>query len=97
MIKYGEPNPLNILGMRRMDYCSPHLEKVFFDPKVHDKILIDWIYENLEGRFYFNDELVEVANGGVTAQKCAAFEIHSEASFFCFALDKLNKSSFDIF
>lgn len=94
MIKFGEPNPLNVFEMRRLDFCSPHLERVNFDAKVHDKILIDWIYENLSGRFYYNDELVEMPNGLVTAQKCAAFEIHSEASFFCFALENLNKSSF---
>jgi hypothetical protein len=90
MIKTGEPNPLNIFNMRRLNYCSPHLERVYFDIKVHDKIIIDWIYENLEGRFYYGDELHFVDNKAVI-QKCVAFEIQSEASFFCFALENINK------
>lgn len=94
MIKYGEPNPLNVFDLRRMQYCSPHLERVHFDCKTHDRAIIDWIYENLAGRFYYNDEIVEQSTGVLTAQKCAAFEIHSEATLFCFALETLNKSNF---
>lgn len=97
MIKNGEPNPLNIHNIRRLDYCSPHLEKVHFDGKVHDKIIIDWIYENLEGRFYYNDEIVEDGEHKLTTKRCAAFEIPYEASYFCFALETLNKSALDIF
>ena len=93
MIKFGEPNPLNIFNLRRLEYCAPHLEQVHFDCKVHEKIIIDWIYENLEGRFYFNDDLV-TENNILDSKKCAAFEIASEASYFCFMLETINKSSF---
>lgn len=96
MIKYGEPNPLNIFNLRRLNYCSPHLEKVHFDSKVHDRVFVDWIYENLEGRFYLGDDIVEQSDGNIVVQKVVAFEIHSESTFFCFMLDKLNKSAFTI-
>lgn len=93
MIKFGEPNPLNIFNLRRVDYCSPHFEQVLFDCKVHDKIIIDWIYENLEGRFYYSDHLIH-ENGIYDSKKCVAFEIPSEASYFCFMLETINKSAF---
>lgn len=91
MIKNGEPNPLNIFNLRRLEYCAPHLEKVHFECRVHDKILLDWIYENLESRFYYNDDIV-LENGAMVVKKCVAFENPSDATYFCLVLDTINHS-----
>ena len=90
MIKFGEPNPLNVFNLRRFEHCAPHLEKVLFDARVNDKVITDWIYENLEGRFYYSDMLVPNHKNFIM-QKCAAFEIRSEASYFCFMLESINQ------
>jgi hypothetical protein len=91
MIKNGEPNPLNIFNLRRFEHCAPHLEKVCFDSRRDDKTITDWIYENLEGRFYFGD-IVHYKDNKYTLGKCAAFEIKSEATYFCFMLDSFNST-----
>ena len=66
------------------------LKKDIFDARVNDKVITDWIYENLEGRFYYSDMLVPNHKNFIM-QKCAAFEIRSEASYFCFMLESINQ------
>lgn len=91
MIKHGEPNPLNVFMMRRFDHCAPHLERVYIDSSLPEKRILDWILENLEGRFYLGDHISKDHNNNWEMRKCVAFEIHSEASYFCFMLDKILK------
>lgn len=93
MLKYGEINPLNVMGLRRLDHCPPHFEKVFFNVRVTDKIIIDWIYENLEGRFWFGD-LYRKIHDKSEIYKCAAFENHAESSLFLLNIDSINYYKF---
>lgn len=93
MLKINEINPLNVFGLRKVDYCSPHFTKITFDAKVQDKQLTDWIYENLQGRFWFGDLYCSVDHRP-SVQKCAAFEIAAEASYFLLMLDQLNQHNF---
>jgi hypothetical protein len=88
------PNPLNAHNLRIVKNCPPHFYAVDFDLRSKPKIITDWIYENLSGRFYFGD----VVNTGTaeseknfSLQKRAAFEIHSEASYFALVLTEINK------
>lgn len=89
MLKYGEVNPLNVWGLRTLDHCPPHFIKVNFDAQVNIKKITDWVFENLEGRFYVGDSYVE-ENERIVMNKCLAFEIPGEASYFALILDKLN-------
>jgi hypothetical protein len=43
MLKYGEINPLNVFGLRRVEHCPPHFEQVHFNLHVNDKKITDWI------------------------------------------------------
>lgn len=95
MLKYGEINPLNVMGLRRMDHCPPHFEKVFFNSRVQDKKIIDWIYENLSSRFWYGD-LYRTINNLNEIYKCVAFEEPSEASLFLLSLDSINSYKADI-
>lgn len=52
------------------------------------KQIIDWIYTNLSGRFFFG----EVTNGS-SMHRRVAFEVHSEASYFALILPEINKFS----
>ena len=90
MLKHGEVNPLNVHGLRRLEHCAPHFEKVFFDSNCWDKTILNWIHENLEGRFYLGEQLA----GALVTRKCAAFERHSEASYFTLMLDTFNRDGF---
>lgn len=89
MLKHGEVNPLNVFGMREMHHCPPHFAVVPFDLATSEKRITDWIYEHLAGRFFFGDHIFSDSEG-TKMQKCAAFEIHSEASYFSLFLDKVN-------
>lgn len=89
MLKYGEVNPLNVFGLRRLDHCPPHFVEVKYTLQCSEKKITDWIIENLEGRFYAGDSYTE-ENGHIHMIKSAAFEIPGEASMFALILDKLN-------
>lgn len=96
MLKYGEANPLAVFGLRQLDHCPPHFTRLEFNIKTTDKIITDWIWTNLSGRFWFGDFYSKTDSGSVTFQKCAAFEIPGEASMFALILDQINKSDFDL-
>jgi hypothetical protein len=92
MLKHNEVNPLAVFGLRRLEHCPPHFTKFNFDASAPDKTFTDWIYENLEGRFYYGDEYyTNESNGRVGMHKCAAFELAGEASYFALQLDTINK------
>lgn len=58
MLRDGEPNPLSVHNQRLIEgTCPPHFTQVTFDLYLHQihKNFTDWIWENLEGRFWFGD------------------------------------------
>jgi hypothetical protein len=97
MLKYGEPNPLAVFGLRQVDHCPPHFARVEFELKGPEKVIQDWIWANLSGRFWFGDYYIKDSNNHVNFSKCAAFEIPGEASMFGLILDQINKHDFDLF
>jgi hypothetical protein len=66
---------------------------VIFDLAVQDKDLVDWLYENLEGRFYSGQIDVRQESGVIARQQCIAFELAAEASYFALFLPQLNQSN----
>jgi len=87
-------NPLAVFGLRRVDHCPAHFTQFAFDLNTHDKVVTDWIYENLTGRFFYGDYyFIHESNGKVGMRKCAAFEQAGEASYFALQLDTFNKNS----
>lgn len=93
MLKHNEPNPLNVHGLRQLGHRPPHFTPVIFDLAVQDKDLVDWLYENLEGRFYSGQIDVKQPSGVIARQHCIAFEMASEASYFALFLPQLNQSN----
>ena len=85
MLKHGEVNPLNVHGLRQLTHCPPHFERVEFVPIATVKHLSDWIFENLQGRFYIG--AVDTAQQRLTL---VAFELASEASYFSLLLPQIN-------
>jgi hypothetical protein len=91
ILKYGEINPLAVFGLRELDYCPPHFVQVEFDLRANEKTITDWIWANLDGRFWYGDWYYKTIGDSVNFRKCAAFEIPGEASFFAIQLDMFNK------
>lgn len=93
MLKHGDVNPLNIFGLRQLSHCPLHFESVRFDLRVNEKNIADWIFENLEGRFYIGViDIPKSSTGNVTMrQSLVAFELASEATYFSMFLTQINK------
>jgi len=94
MLKYGEANPLAVFGLREMDHCPPHFTPVLFELRSNPKVISDWIWANLSGRFWYGDWYSKTDQELVQIQKCAAFEIAGEASMFALILDQINQNNF---
>jgi hypothetical protein len=92
MLKHGEVNPLNVFGLRQLNHCPLHFESVQFDLRVGEKDITDWIYENLQGRFYIGPIDVTQSNNRPTIrQTLVAFENPSEATYFSMFLTQINE------
>jgi hypothetical protein len=92
--QFYQPNPLSVANLRIVSRCPLHFFAVDFDMSCSAKKVTDWIYSNLQGRFYFGQVTSSNSNNGVTNLilcSRAAFEIHSEASYFALSLPEINK------
>lgn len=90
MLRTGEVNPLNVHGIRRVDYCPPHFTSVEFDLATDEKAISDWIFTHLTGRFFYGDHVSIDSQGRRSMSKKVAFEIGSEASYFGLFIDQVN-------
>lgn len=92
MLKHREVNPLAVFQLRRTEHCPPHFTLVRFDTYSNEKVISDWIWENLEGRFYIGDEYIDGDNNQpIIMQKVVGFEIPGEASYFSLILNTINQ------
>jgi hypothetical protein len=90
MLKHGEPNPLNVFGLRQLEHCPPHFIQITFEIRTSTKQVTDWIYENLESRFWIGDVYYQTEGGSIAMSTCVAFENPGEASMFDLMLDQIN-------
>lgn len=91
-MKPFQVNPLNTHELRVLTHCPPHFFVVGFDLACSAKKISDWIYENLSGRYYFGEIVfTNDDTGHINMHRVAAFEIHSEASYFALVLPEINK------
>jgi len=82
-LKNYDPNPLEIFNMRRMDFCPKHFQSITFTLQCDERNILDWMYENTEGRFFLGRD-----SDGSTV---LAFETHNECTYFALFLDQINK------
>lgn len=90
MLKLNDVNPLSVFGLRQVDHCPPHFVVFRFEVYTQEKTITDWIWENLEGRFFFGDDYISTTGGSVAMQKMVGFEIPGEASYFTLLLSTFN-------
>lgn len=86
MAKKDSVNPLNVLEVRRVEFCPPYFESITISPTYNlARALNDWIYENLSGRYYIG-QTVDIGDSQGTKQKIkVGFENPTEMSFFMLA------------
>lgn len=86
MLKEHNPtaNPLAVFNMRKMDFCPVHFERLEFKQLCETRALLNWIYENTEGRFYLRSD-------GAHRNTEIGFETHSEATYFSIMMHSFNK------
>jgi hypothetical protein len=89
MIKHGTPNPLNTHNLRIAEHNYEHFTPVYFEIRVAESAIINWVYENLEGRFWLGDYYY-TDTYGFGMKKCISFENPGEASYFAMFLDTIN-------
>jgi hypothetical protein len=73
-----------------MDHCPPHFVTIKFSLRTNEKNISDWIWENLDGRFFLGDDYSQNESGSISMEKVAAFEQAGEASYFTLILDTIN-------
>lgn len=82
-LKNGKPNVLNVLDLRKTSFPAHHF---YFTnlPNYSPKLLLsvdEWIYSNLNGRYYIGEGINLVDNQFTFVTKIG-FEQEKELSFF---------------
>ena len=91
MLNKGKINPLNVIEVRRVEFCPPYFETVVINPSYNLNVAIDdWIYNNLSGRYYIGQSIEESSGSTGFRQKLKiGFENPSELSYFMLACPHL--------
>lgn len=89
-MKEDRVNPLNVLEVRRVDYCPSYFEKTVITPRYNLHIVInEWIYSNLSGRYYIGNALAPTDEHGIKQTLKIGFENPKELSYFMLACPHL--------
>lgn len=90
-LKYGKPNPLNLLDLRRVRFPARHFHYTTltrFNP--NKNISVDyWIYHNLNGRYYIGQSIILDNTNTLSYVTKIGFEEEKELSFFLLACPEL--------
>jgi hypothetical protein len=91
-LKHGKPNPLNYFDLRRVSFGAPHFKYIILErssPLYMDQ-LNNWIYENLNNRYYIGRHLSLDNNNVIVYTTKVGFESEKELSFFTIACPYIN-------
>ena len=92
MLKHNEVNPLAVFGLRMMEHCPPHFTTIEYNSHASEKVITDWIWEHLDGRFYIGDIYIDTPGASIAMKKMVGFELPGEASYFSLILDTIDKN-----
>jgi hypothetical protein len=90
-IKHGKPNPLNLLGLRRVQFPARHFHFITlpkYSPGVV-KSVDEWIYNNLNGRYYVGQGISLDHTNTIVYVTKIGFEQEKEKSFFLLSYSNL--------
>ena len=89
-MKLKDPNPLDVLGLRRVTFCPPHFATVDIHRKYNiDRAICDWIEDNLSGRYFFGNSIGFDEMKNLNQYNRVGFEQEKELSFFMLACPHL--------
>jgi hypothetical protein len=82
-----EPNPLDILNIRRAKFCPPHFSKTELPRRYNlEGAICDWIEHNLRGRYFFGPNVgLNNDTNSIESNYTVGFESAKELSFFMLA------------
>jgi hypothetical protein len=82
-------NPLDVLGIRKVNFCPPNFETVDLDKTYNiEAVLSDWIEDNLSGRYFIGDNVC-IKDDSIKGVTTVGFEHTKEMSFFMLACPHL--------
>lgn len=90
-LKHGKPNPLNLLGLRRVRFPARHFHYTVlskFNPN-RSMNVDDWIYQNLNGRYYVGQTVIVDNTNTISYATKVGFEEEKELSFFLLSYSNL--------
>jgi hypothetical protein len=87
-LKNGKPNPLNLLGLRRVDFPARHFHYTNLNFK-STKLVHEWIFNNLNGRYYLGTKLILDTTNSIQYVTELGFEEEKELSFFLLSYSDL--------
>jgi hypothetical protein len=87
-LKNGKPNPLNLLGLRRVDFPARHFHYTILDPN-KIQLINDWVFNNLNGRYYLGKKLILDHTNSIQYALTLGFEEEKELSFFLLSYSDL--------
>jgi hypothetical protein len=90
-LKNGKPNPLNLLGLRRVGFPARHFHYTILGNYNPNKVQLinDWIYHHLNGRYYLGNKLVLDNTNSMSYTISLGFEEEKELSFFLLSYSDL--------
>lgn len=81
-----DPNPLNVLEMRRVQSAPPHFEYLTIPLTYNiEQSIIKWIEQYLNSRFYVGKSVELDRNNKIVTVIKVGFEESKEASYFMLA------------
>lgn len=92
MDKRRKVNPLNVFGMRRVNFCPPHFESANVELTYNMiRAIEQWIDENIKGRFFLGQRVIVDPNVSDVGKKkikyttLVSFENSKDLSYFLLA------------
>jgi hypothetical protein len=90
MLEKGKVNPLNVLEVRRLEFCPPYFESIIITPSYNlNSAIDDWIFSNLTGRYYIGPAIGTDQSTGLKQKLRIGFETSKEMSYFMLACPHL--------
>jgi hypothetical protein len=86
----GSVNPLNVLGLRKLNWVPEHFSKISVKTAEIDN-MSNWIYNNLNGRYAVARSLKIDDNNKMIETQNLGFEDPAELTMFSLACPYLHK------
>lgn len=82
-----DPNPLDVLDLRRVTFCPPHFSTTEMPRRYNmEGAICDWIEQNLKGRYFLGQNVtLNKNNNNIETITTVGFENAKEMSYFMLA------------